>query len=426
MKFPRYGFVCAACFCLFSIAGCGGGSENGSRPITQEAAGRATFTVQWPPVNPSRLIPAAANSIQVKIMRGTAVLGERVLARPAAGGPVSVTFERLPVGELLASAAAFPGPGAGGVAQAQAQLPITVLQGQTVAVQLTMASTITGIEVTPVAPSVVAGQQVGLTATARDAGGNVVLTALGKLEWRSLDTSVATVDAATGMLTGVASGSTIIEVKDTESGKVGSATVSVLPQSQVVYRNDFEGASPGAEWSNTLTSVSPRGARRFLGQFGNGTVNLNLANLPAHRSVTVTFDLMIIRTWDGNMAVNRFGLAVGPDVWRLTHSGGAVLLNTTFSNWEPAATPDNVPQAYPGTFPGGIFTARTGAVENNVLGYEDPGGGYPGRVQDSIYRLTYTFDHTANSLALGFTSLQNQTVDDEGWGLDNVQVQINR
>jgi hypothetical protein len=38
-----------------------------------------------------------------------------------------------------------------------------------------------------------------------------------------------------------------------------------------VYSNDFEGVV-GPEWSNTSTDVTPKGARRFLGRFGNDAI----------------------------------------------------------------------------------------------------------------------------------------------------------
>ena len=80
---------------------------------------------------------------------------------------------------------------------------------------------------------------------------------------------------------------------------------------QVVYKNDFE-KTVGREWSLPITDTTPKGGRRFLGQFCNDTVQLTLENLPPHSKVTVSFDLFIIRKWDGNY--RRYG----PDYWDLS------------------------------------------------------------------------------------------------------------
>ena len=93
------------------------------------------------------------------------------------------------------------------------------------------------------------------------------------------------------------------------------------PADRVVYSNDFEGAV-GREWSLPITDITPDGNRRFLGQFGNDSVVLALRNLPAHQTVLVTFDLFVIRTWDGNRG----------DVWGLALADGRTIFQTTFSN----------------------------------------------------------------------------------------------
>jgi hypothetical protein len=185
-------------------------------------------------------------------------------------------------------------------------------------------------------------------------------------------------------------------------------TVTVIPvidtTKTLVYNNDFEG-SVGSEWSNTTTDITPAGARRFLGQFGNQTVGLTLNNLPLHRKVTVYFDLFIIQSWDGNASS-----IYGPDIWDLSVSSGQTLLHTTFRNT------DGGMQAYPGSYPGGNFPPRTGTAENNTLGYSLFG--------DAVYKLSYTFPHTSSSLLLDFSGSGLQELADESWGLDNIEVRV--
>ncbi|MGE0682964.1 MAG: thrombospondin type 3 repeat-containing protein [Candidatus Binatia bacterium] len=182
-------------------------------------------------------------------------------------------------------------------------------------------------------------------------------------------------------------------------------------QSFVVYSNDFEGAV-GPEWSSALTDTTPAGARRFFGQFGSGTVSLTLTGLPAHTNITVSFDLFILQTWDGN------GIPFGPDIWDLSVVDGPTLLHTTFSNVHK----DLGQQAYPDAYPGGDNPSTTGAVEIDTLGYDSFfGDAHHG---DSIYRLSFTFSHSTNSLVMNFSASGLQLLGDESWGLDNVDVAV--
>jgi hypothetical protein len=174
------------------------------------------------------------------------------------------------------------------------------------------------------------------------------------------------------------------------------------------YFEDFE-ATVGSEWSHRRTEITPVGNRSFLGQFNNDTASLTLNSLPAHQSVTVSFDLYVIETWDGNDDPDG-----GPDMWDLSVAGGPTLLHTTFLIWPWWG--DTARQAYPGNYPGDAYPARTGAVENDTLGY--------GWVGDAVYSLTFTFPHYGDSLRLDFSGQGLEGLPDEGWGLDNVRVAL--
>ena len=95
---------------------------------------------------------------------------------------------------------------------------------------------------------------------------------------------------------------------------------------QTVYREDFDGRTVGGEWSSNLVTNAPLGDRRFLGPFANQTVSLSLNSLPAHEQLTVSFDLLILGSWDGNHPV------LGPDQWLLSVDGAPPLFRSTFSN----------------------------------------------------------------------------------------------
>jgi len=176
------------------------------------------------------------------------------------------------------------------------------------------------------------------------------------------------------------------------------------------------------EWSNDTRDITPSG-RVFLGQFSNQTVSLNLADLPTHQTVTVSFDLFVLGSWDGNISINQGGNQVGPDIFRLSYgSSGGELFRTTFSNWEPGSASEEVRQAYPGTVPTGDFPGRTGAAENNTLGYTH--SGYPGNIQDAVYHLSITFPHVDGTLQMNFGAEGLEEIANESWGIDNVQVRV--
>ena len=177
------------------------------------------------------------------------------------------------------------------------------------------------------------------------------------------------------------------------------------PAELIVYSNNFEGAV-GSEWSMTTTDITPTGGRRFLGQFGNETVSLSLDTLPLHDSVTVSFELFIINSWDGNFHIG------DPDVWTLSISGGPTLLHTTFATHHPGLV-----QQYPDDIGGPLHLANTGASEVETLGYTFFG--------NAVYDLTFTVPHVTDLLTINFTGSQLSSLPDESWGIDNVSVSVN-
>ena len=171
---------------------------------------------------------------------------------------------------------------------------------------------------------------------------------------------------------------------------------------------------------------SPNGKQRFLGEFGgptvvtappydprhfvrvNEAVDLTLQGLKAHSTATVSFDLYVLKSWDGNNP------NYGPDRWSLSVEGGATLLDTTFSNNAKTGAYDLSLQDYPvaGSPP------QMSASAVNALGYQFFG--------DAIYHLTFTFPHAGETLVLHFASslFEGKGIGDESWGLDNVRVSI--
>jgi sugar lactone lactonase YvrE len=211
----------AALIAAALLAGCGGGG-------TPETTGRATVTVTWP--ERSRLIPVASNSIKVTFAKGTAAVASQVLPRPATGNETTAEFPSLPPGVLTVTAAAYPTTDGTGVAQAQASLLATIEPGKVTPVDITMASTIDHLDVTPSPTAVQTGNTVQLNVAAKNAANAVVLISASKTTYQSNATNIATVSGA-GLVTGVSPGSAQITVTEQESGKSAVVTVNVTGSS---------------------------------------------------------------------------------------------------------------------------------------------------------------------------------------------------
>lgn len=209
-----------------------------------------------------------------------------------------------------------------------------------------------------------------------------------------------------------------------------------------IYQNDFNEkvGTKFPEWSSSrityqrrgengpehfvaaprvTNTESPKGGNRFLGEFGgppfdptaqtqvDQTISLHLDKLPPHRSVTVSFDLLILKSWDGDSP------RYGPDRFSVRRGDPHPLLDATFSN-NFKIDADGSVQSYPSA----KSRPQTGARSVNTLGYEFFG--------DSIYRFTFKFSHQSTWLDLSFSSelFEGKGTNDESWGLDNVTVTL--
>jgi len=183
----------------------------------------------------------------------------------------------------------------------------------------------------------------------------------------------------------------------------------------VIYAADFENPV-GPEWSVRTTEVTPKGKRRFLGQFCNHKVTLRLQRLPRHRYLRISFELFVILSWDGNYPPDgpeRYG----PDIWSLRTKGGPRLLHCTFADW-PEALSDK--QSFPDDYPGAGHPRRCGASETRTLGYvrRNPDS------FDAVYRLAFVLAHVDREVTFEFEGSGLQFPDDESWGFDNVKVEV--
>jgi hypothetical protein len=155
-------------------------------------------------------------------------------------------------------------------------------------------------------------------------------------------------------------------------------------------------------------------------------VTLTLQDLPAHGYVKLSFDLFIIRSWDGDSRPSPPGSpsGPGPDIWSLTADLGLTLLYATFDNHHMEPYVGWHRQSYPQEYPDGDLLPQSGAAEKNTLGYQHDFPTGQSHNVDSVYRLTFTFPHLASRLDIDFAASGLQPLTDESWGLDNVRVEI--
>ncbi len=397
-----------AFLCLSLLSGCGGGGS--SKPVTTGGTGTTGTT-------------GSSN-------------GAVSVATPI----VSPTFSQSNTGPGVESGAGASG-GTGGATPTSA--------------------TVSVVNISPAGASLEVNRRITLTALGTDSVGNPIVVPPENWKWTSSNPGVAvlTSQGATATISGVSAGTVVITALEGSSHVVAQVPITVTAVgsssgsnpggsglggdpgstggaggsggtggatgSTVVYANDFSNGA-GSEWSDTHTETTPGTAKHaatpFLGQFGAGTVKLNLKDLAAHTTATMEFDLFILRSMDGSATVG----GVGPDIWDLSVNGGPTLLHTTFSNITSSLA-SNHPgfaqgffQAFPDSFPGGEHPLQTGAAEMDTLGYTFQGG-----ITDAVYHLKYTFPHTASTILFNFTSNQTQDKSDESWGLKNVKLTLN-
>jgi len=223
----------AAPLLLALLPGCGGGGSTA-------ASGRVSLTVVWP--ERTRMIPVAAESINARLTGPNGFDQTILIARAPGVTEVTRQWLDLPPGPYQLEGTAHPASDGSGTAIARGSAPVTVEAGVTKPVTVTMASTIARIAVTPEAPTLLPGATVQLTATAYDANDAVVLVTPGTLEWVANVQNVAAV-SDTGLVTALSAGTCPVVVTETESTKTGSATVTVLPETEGRYYISVGGAS---------------------------------------------------------------------------------------------------------------------------------------------------------------------------------------
>jgi len=210
----------AGLLAIVALVGCGGGGGGTSGTPTPTTAS-LNLTIAWP--TRGRIVPVAAETVRttVRASAGLPVSGELVLTRPASSGRIT----GIPAGAQLVTSEALD---ASGKVVAARTVQMSFAAGDSPGISIDMDSAVAVVSVAPSSPSLTVGGTVALSASALNDRGDGVLLTPSKLSWSVISgASFASVNAATGLVTGLAVGTAVVQVLDAESRRTGNATINV-------------------------------------------------------------------------------------------------------------------------------------------------------------------------------------------------------
>jgi len=136
--------------------------------------------------------------------------------------------------------------------------------------------------------------------------------------------------------------------------KQGPGVNQVFPRT--VYTDDFQNTKSNQSaqhWYLTeddsqarLGTIPNDSSQKHLGLFANETVELRLADIAPHKTLTLEFDLYVAGTWDGNHAFQ------GGETFRVSANGTGDLINTSFSTFQSGVKTWQNPQNPMDVLPG--------------------------------------------------------------------------
>jgi uncharacterized protein YjdB len=212
----RFVSMAAACVLLY---GCGSGTQ------TAATSGDLALRVAWPQA--TRLIPASARSVRVTVTDSGGYAIGLTANRPSGTGTFSTLFfGSLRPGAVALFAKAYTAADAQGVVVAQAAQTAQVAAGATAEVTVELASAVTAVTLSPTRVAVAVDATQAVTASARNADDDTVPLAATGNTWVSGDPAIATVSAS-GVVRGIAPGTTEITFTEVQSGTQVSVPVTV-------------------------------------------------------------------------------------------------------------------------------------------------------------------------------------------------------
>jgi len=181
-------------------------------------------------------------------------------------------------------------------------------------------------------------------------------------------------------------------------------------------------------WSKPIVSQTPQNDVPFNGPYSREEVEVVIDRLEPHEFIEISFDLLILRAWDGSVPINERSNgrppSLGPDFFRLGLDDGRTLLYTTFSNNpDERFRRESLSQNYPSPVAGDLWEPQAGAIAKNDLGYTYPWAPPLEEVpMDATYRLRFVVPHRERRLVLQMAGMNLQDLIDESWGVSNLSV----
>lgn len=173
-----------------------------------------------------------------------------------------------------------------------------------------------------------------------------------------------------------------------------------------VYSNDFSSNSNGFTTGNIVTS--PSNTAKFLGSFAQGGIpstTLNLSSLQPFTTGTLSFDIDVILSMDGDGQ-----LGFGRDAF-IVSGTGLTTFDHDFANYPGNSQDYPVINSLPGTGSDPTLT--------NTFGYEFDNNP---TINDTVYHITLPFTASGTSLSFTFAANTSEDVSNEFYGIDNVVV----
>jgi hypothetical protein len=188
-------------------------------------------------------------------------------------------------------------------------------------------------------------------------------------------------------------------------------------------------------WQAAIAIQAVEGGSSFLGAFGKQTVHLVLGSgpiataaagnlptgaLPTHDTVRLTFDLLVIGSWDGHAATDGATYASMPDTW--TWGVPAIEEGNSYSFSNCVEDVQTWPEPFAAGASNAVNPAKNGAESVEPILTLDGCG-------DATYHVTFTFAHHDAAIDLIFLGNPNEyeqsrNLANESWGLDNVKVEL--
>ena len=265
-----------------TLAGCGGGGGGGSTDggVIAIPVGRVKVDVAWPKA--SREIPTNARSVKIEAKDGVLTVGSALIVFPA----TTAMLTDVPCGDLTLHATAYASTDGTGTPLAVADSPVTVTDGGTSTVALTLASTIDHLEYEPNPFIIGAGGSLPLVVTAKNLAGQSVMIDPSSLTFSSSNPALFTIAADGKVTAGTGLGIGTITVTESSSHKSLTIAAQVAVGISISSPATTLNVNGSTLFSAAIVGSSNQGVTWSVREPSGGTISPSgLYSAPTHRGI---------------------------------------------------------------------------------------------------------------------------------------------